>query len=153
MAISHDKSRFLRQERNVWGVLREKRKQLEAANTLLATKCAEAEDMRLRCADLSVEAASAREQAAPLEARVKALEEELDRVKSEQDSARSNAELEAAKVGTLSRELETGKVDLVLKEAALEEARTAASSSRSEAQTWREKAEGIFYLRVSLLRG
>ena len=47
------------------------------------------EDLRLCCADLKVEAAMAREQAAPLVARIKELEEELTRVAGERDTFRS----------------------------------------------------------------
>ena len=47
------------------------------------------EDLRLRCADMKVEAATAREQAAPLAARIKELEEELTRVAGERDTFRS----------------------------------------------------------------
>ena len=50
------------------------------------------EDLRLRCADMKVEAATAREQAAPLVARIKELEEELTRVAGERDTFRSQAE-------------------------------------------------------------
>ena len=46
------------------------------------------EDLRLRCADMEVEVAMAREQVAPLSARI----EELTRVAGERDSFRSRAE-------------------------------------------------------------
>ena len=50
------------------------------------------EDLHLRCADMKAEAATAREQATPLAARIKELEEELTRVGSERDTFRSRAE-------------------------------------------------------------
>ena len=49
------------------------------------------EDLRLRCADVKVEAATAQEQVAPLAAWVKELEEELIRVAGERDAFRSQA--------------------------------------------------------------
>ena len=50
------------------------------------------EDLRLRCADMKAEAATAQEQATPLAARIKELEEELTRVAGERDAFRSRAE-------------------------------------------------------------
>ena len=47
------------------------------------------EDLRLRCADMKVEAATAQEQAAPLAAWIKELQEELTRVAGERDTFRS----------------------------------------------------------------
>ena len=52
----------------------------------------DAEDLRLCCADMEAEAATAQEQAAPLAARIKELEEELTRVIGERDTFRSWAE-------------------------------------------------------------
>ena len=52
----------------------------------------EAEDLRLRCADMKAEVAMAWEQAAPLAARIKELEAELTRVAGERDTFRSRAE-------------------------------------------------------------
>ena len=49
----------------------------------------EAEDLRLRCADMKAEAATAREQATPLAVQIKELEEELTRVAGERDTFRS----------------------------------------------------------------
>ena len=49
------------------------------------------EDLRLRCADMKAEAATAWEQAGPLVARIKELEEELTRVAGERDTFRSRA--------------------------------------------------------------
>ena len=50
------------------------------------------EDLHLRCADMKVEAATAREQAAPLVAQIEELEEELTRVTGERDTFRSRNE-------------------------------------------------------------
>ena len=72
-ARSLGKSLFLRQERDIW-------------DQLLSARSAEVEDLRLRCADMMAEAATAREQVAPLAARVKELEEELTRVAGEWDA-------------------------------------------------------------------
>ena len=47
------------------------------------------EDLHLRCADMKAEATKAREQAAPLAARIKELEEELTQVAGEWDTFRS----------------------------------------------------------------
>ena len=45
-------------------------------------RSAEVEDLRLRCVDLKAEVAMAKEQAAPLVAKIKELEEERDSLKS-----------------------------------------------------------------------
>ena len=58
----------------------------------MSARSAEAEDLRLLCADMKAEAATAREQVAPLAARVKELEEELTRVAGERDAFFSRAE-------------------------------------------------------------
>ena len=50
---------------------------LANANKLLSAWSTEAEDLRLCCADMKAEAATTREQLAPLAARVKELEEEV----------------------------------------------------------------------------
>ena len=49
-------------------------------------------DLRLRCADMKAEVATAREQVAPLAARVKELGEELTRAAGEQDVLLSRAD-------------------------------------------------------------
>ena len=82
-ARSLGKSSFLRQERDVWDQLRQQKDLLANANDLLSTRSMEAEDLRLRYADMKAEVAMAREQAAPLVARIKELEEELTRVAGE----------------------------------------------------------------------
>ena len=61
---------FLRWERDVWDQLRQQKDLLAGANELLSVWSAEVEDLRLRCADMKAEAATAREQAAPLAARI-----------------------------------------------------------------------------------
>ena len=65
---------------------------LADANKLLSEWSAEVEDLRLRCADMKAEAATAQEQVAPLAAWVKELEEELTRVAGEWDALFSRAE-------------------------------------------------------------
>ena len=55
----------------------------------MSARSAEVEDRRLRCADATVEAVTARERVTPLAARVKKLEEELIRVAGERDASRS----------------------------------------------------------------
>ena len=67
-AWSLRKSLFLRQERDVWDQLGQQKDLLANANRLLSVRSAEVEDLRLRCADMKVEAAMAREQVAPLAA-------------------------------------------------------------------------------------
>ena len=59
---------FLRRERDVWDQLRQQKDLLAGANELLSARSAEVEDLHLRCADMKVEAATAREQVAPLSA-------------------------------------------------------------------------------------
>ena len=83
---------FLQRERDVWDQLRQLKDLLANANELLSARSVEAEDLRLRCADMKAEAAMAWEQAAPLAARIKELEEELTRVAGEWDTFRSQAE-------------------------------------------------------------
>ena len=63
------------------------------------------EDLRLRCADMKAEAATAREQAAPLAAWIKELEEELTRVASDRDAFSSWAEEATASTKALTRQL------------------------------------------------
>ena len=80
---------FLRRERDVWYQLRQQKDLLVGANKLLSARSAEVEDLCLRCADIKAEAATAREQAAPLAARIKELEEELTQEADERDTFRS----------------------------------------------------------------
>ena len=78
---------------------------LPDANELLSARSVEVEDLRLRCADMKAEVATAREQAAPLEARVKELEEELTRVADDRDAFRSRAEEATASGEALAGQL------------------------------------------------
>ena len=57
------------------------------------------EDLRLRCADATVEAVMALERVAPLAARVKELEEELTHAASDRDAFRAQA-VEATALAT-----------------------------------------------------
>ena len=106
-ARSLRKSLFLHRERDVWDQLRQQKDLLANANELLSARSAEAEDLRLCCADMKAEAATAREQAAPLAARVKELEKELARAAGEQDGLLSWADealkaIEASRVDALA---------------------------------------------------
>ena len=52
---------FLRRERDVWDQLWQQKDLLANANELLSARSAEVEDLRLHCADMKVEASTARE--------------------------------------------------------------------------------------------
>ena len=52
---------FLRWERDIWDQLRQQKDLLADANELLSARSMEVEDLRLRCADMKAEAATARE--------------------------------------------------------------------------------------------
>ena len=52
---------FLRRERDIKDQLRQQKDLLANANELLSVRSVEVEDLRLRCADMKVEAAMARE--------------------------------------------------------------------------------------------
>ena len=80
------------------------------------------EDLRLRCAYMKAEAATAREQAAPLVARIKELEEELTRVASERDTFRSQAEEATASTKAITRQLGAEQGVHLLMKGALAEA-------------------------------
>ena len=67
-ARSLRKSLFLHRERDVWDQLWQQKDLLTNANELLSARSTEVEDLRLRCADMKAEAATAWEQAAPLAA-------------------------------------------------------------------------------------
>ena len=67
-ARSLEKSMFLRRERDFWDQLRQQKDLLANTNELLSVRSVEAEDLRLCCADMKAEAATAWEQAAPLAA-------------------------------------------------------------------------------------
>ncbi|XP_066341314.1 uncharacterized protein [Miscanthus floridulus] len=92
-------------ERDVWDQLQRQKNLLAGANELLSMRSAEVEDLRLRCANAKAEAATVREQDAPLAARVKELEEELTRVPGDQDAFRSRAKEATASVKALAGQL------------------------------------------------
>ena len=102
------------------------------------------EDLRLRCADMKVEAATAREQAAPLAARIKELEEELTRVADERDTFRSRAEEATVSTKAIAGQLGAEHGAHLLMKGALDEALKAAEASRVDALAWKEKYEGEF---------
>ena len=83
---------FLHRERDIWDQLQQQKDLLANANELLSARRVEVEDLRLCCANMKAEAATAWEQATPLAARIKELEEELTRVVGERDTFRSRAE-------------------------------------------------------------
>ena len=100
------------------------------------------EDLRLRCADVKVEAATAQEQLTPLAAWVKELEEELTRAVSDRDAFRGRAveatALAAAHAGQLGAEQRAHQ----LTKGALDEALAAAEPSQTKAIVWRGTVEG-----------
>ena len=100
------------------------------------------EDLRLRCADAKVEAATAQEQVAPLAALVKELEEELTRMAGDRDAFRSRAEEAMASGKALAGQLGAKQSAHQLIKGALDEALAAAEASRTEVVVWRGKAEG-----------
>ena len=91
------------------------------------------EDLRLRCADIKAEAATAREQAAPLAARIKELEEELTRVASVWDTIRSQAEEATTSAKAIAGQLSEEQGTHVLTKGALAEALKVVEASRVEA--------------------
>ena len=101
-ARSLEKSLFLHQERDVWDQLGQQKDLLASANKLISARSVEAEDLRLRCADMKAEAATAQEQVAPLATRVNKLEEGLTRAAGERDILSSWAD-EALKAAEASR--------------------------------------------------
>ena len=129
---------FLRRERGVWEQLRRQKGLLADAQELLSVRSAEVEDLHLRCVDLKAEVAMAKEQAAPLVARIKELEEERDSLKSWAQEAMAFAKVTAEQLGTEQSEHQRMKVALV-------EATKAAEASRVEALAWKNKAEGKFH--------
>ena len=87
------------------------------------------EDLRLRCADMKAEAATAREQAAPLSAWIEELEEDLTRVASEWDTFRSRAEEAMTSAKALTRQLGAEQGAHLLAKGALAEALKVAEAS------------------------
>ena len=100
------------------------------------------EDLRLRCADMKVEAATAREQVAPLSAWNEELEEELTRVAGERDTFRSRAEEATASAKAIAGQLGAEQGAHLLTKGALAEALKVAEASRVEALAWKKKSEG-----------
>ena len=94
---------------------------------------AEAEDLLLCCADMKAEAATAREQAAPLVARIKELEEELTWVAGERDTFRSRAEEVTVSAKAIAGQLGTEQGAHLLTKGALDEALKATEASRVDA--------------------
>ena len=88
-------------------------------------RSAEVEDLRLRCVDLKAEVAMAKEQSAPLVAKIKELEEERDSLKSQAQEAMASAKVTTGQLGTEQSEHQLTKV-------ALAEATKAAEASRVE---------------------
>ena len=106
---------------------------LAHANELLSTRSAELEDLRLCCNDMTAEAAMAREQAAPLAARIKELEEELTRVAGERDVFRSQAEEATVSAKAIAGQLGEEQGAHLLMKGALDEALKVADASRVDA--------------------
>ena len=100
------------------------------------------EDLRLHCANMKVEAATAREKAAPLAARIKELEEELTRVAGEWDTFRSRVEEATAFTKVIAGQLGAEQGAHLLTKGALAEALKVAEASWVEALAWKEKAKG-----------
>ena len=128
---------FLRRERGVWEQLQQQKGLLADAQELLSVRSAEVEDLRLRCVDLKAEVAMAKEQSAPLVAKIKELEEERDSLKSWAQEATASAEATTGQLGAEQSEHQLMKV-------ALAEATKVAEASRVEALAWKNKAEGKF---------
>ena len=93
----------------------------------------EVEDLRLRCADMKAEAATAWEQAALLAARIKELEEELTWVAGERDTFKSRAEQAVASAKAIAGQLGAEQGAHLLSKGALAEALKVAEVSRIEA--------------------
>ena len=128
---------FLRQERDIWDQLRRQKGLLADAQGLLSARSAEVEDLRLRCADIQAELAAAKEQSAPLVAKIKELEEERDSFRLWAQEATASAKETAGQLGVEQSEHQATKV-------ALAEATKAAEASRVEVSAWKSKAEGKF---------
>ena len=135
---------FLRWERGVWDQLQRQEGLLAGANELLSARSAEVEDLRLRCADVKVEAAMAQEQLAPLAAWVKELEEELAHAASDRDAFRVRAVEATASATALAGQLGVELNAHQLTKGALDEALAAAEASQTEAVVWRGTVEGEF---------
>ena len=88
--------------------------------------------------------AAAKEQSAPLVARIKELEEEGDSVKSRAQEATASTKATAGQLGAEQSEHQLTKVTLA-------EATKATEASRVEALAWKSKAEGKFRRTVFLV--
>ena len=93
---------------------------------------------------MKAEAATAREQVAPLAVRVKELEEELTRVGGERDAFFSWAEEVTVSAKAIAAQLGEERGAHALTKGALDEALKAAKASRVDALAWKEKYEGEF---------
>ncbi|XP_066373468.1 uncharacterized protein [Miscanthus floridulus] len=127
------KSVFLRWERDVWDLLQWLKGLLAGANELLLARSVEVEDLRLRCADTKVEAATAQEQLAPLVAWVKELEEELTRMAklgSEASKAAKASRVEAQRLKEKAKasRVEVRRWELKAKESEVEVTQVAEAS-------------------------
>ena len=100
------------------------------------------EDLRLRCDDLKVEAATTLEQAAPLAAWIQELQEELTRVAGDRDTFGSLAEQVAASAKAVAEQLEAEQGAHRLTKGALAEAVKVVEASRVKALAWKEKVKG-----------
>ena len=100
------------------------------------------EDLRLRCVDMKAEAAMAREQAAPLVARIKELEEELTRVAGERDTFRSCNEEATVSAIAVAGQLGAEQGTHALTKGALDKALKVVEASRVDALAWKTKCEG-----------
>ena len=87
------------------------------------------EDLRLRCADAKVEAATTQEQLVPLAARVKELEEELTNAASDRDDFRARAVEATASATALAGQLGAEQNVHQLTKGAFDEALAAAEAS------------------------
>ena len=128
---------FLRNERDIWDQLRRQKGLLADAQGLLSARSAEVEDLRLRCADIQAELATAKEQSAPLVEKIKELEEERDSFRSRAQEVTASAKAIAGQLGAEQSEHQLTKVTLA-------EATRAVEASRVEALDWKSKAEGKF---------
>ena len=86
----------------------------------------------------------AREQVAPLAARVKEMEEELTRVAGERDAFFSQAEEATVSTKAIATQLGEEQGAHALTKGGLDEALKAAEASRVDALAWKEKSEGEF---------
>ena len=107
-------------------------------------RSAEVEDLRLRYANVKVEAAAVQAQLVPLAVWVKELEEELTRAVSDRDAFRSQAEEATASGKALAGQLGAEKSAHRLTKGALNEALAAVEASQIEAVVLKGAIEGEF---------